>query len=500
MFARADHIGLTVDHTGVRYARAKKKKTWEMESYGYMPFEAGWIEDDHFTAVDELSSRLKQWVKQEKLIGTAVTLSVPTSQVIIRKLQIEASNPKELKQLVELEVETTLHLPFENPVYDYINVSAKDGYYDVLIFASPQKWILQCVEVLESAGLKVRHSELASSALARAMQEERPAPLTSAMLINLDKSNTEVYMFHNGYPVFMRVMNEYEQLTIDEEGLSPELIASMNAEVSRLLNFYQYSIHEGQSRITHTTVTGNIKGRDQFISEFRLLHPDMQVDTFDFGSGSGSKNDVNEDEFRIPFGLAIRESKSKEINLLPERVISKQLLSAQLLIAGGVWLLCFIAIIFLYTNSQSKITKQELAAQALMESNAALEEQLVSLNQQNKTATDPESVIKSIIENRQDAVFVFDYLYDKLPPGAVIQTVEYSKPGAVALIVKFSDMQHIADYLHELRIMPFSGGALLQGFSGTDAEWTARFQMKWKNEQAAKTEELPQEEGALSNG
>ncbi|MEK3881706.1 hypothetical protein [Paenibacillus sp. PL2-23] len=48
-----------------------------------------------------------------------------------------------------------------------------------------------------------------------------------------------------------------------------------------------------------------------------------------------------------------------------------------------------------------------------------------------------------------------------------------------------------------LRTFPYSGGALLQGYTGTDTQWTARYEMKWKDqsEQAADGEG-----GAAANG
>lgn len=482
MFEGTNRIGLTIDHKGVRYAKAKKKKTWELEGCGFLPFAPGLIVEDEFIALEEIRNQLKHWVKAEKLVGASVTLAIPTSQVIIRKLNIETSNAKELKQLIELEIETALHLPFEKPVYDYVVTSSVDNKNEVLVYVSPLKWIQQCVSILEHAGLKIKVAELASTALARYVQKNMNTNLESTMLINLDYSNIEIYMFHNSEPVFMRVMNEYEQLSIEEDGLAPELIASINAEISRLLNFYQYSIHEGQSKITHTIVTGNVKGKEQLINEYSLLQPDMQVTSLSFDSSSANLKGEAADDYRIAFGLAIRESKDKRINLLPEKIINKKQYSLQLLVVGALWLVCLIVIISLYAGAHSKINKQNTAAEALTQSNALLEQELSNLNKKSQLETDPESVIKSIQEHRQDAVMVLDQLHDHLPVGAAIQTVEYSKPGALSLIVKFTDMQQIAEYLTVLRTFSFSGGAILQGYTGTDTQQIARFEMKWKDQ------------------
>ncbi|RIX54046.1 hypothetical protein D3P08_07275 [Paenibacillus nanensis] len=481
-FSNADRVGLTIDQSGIRYAKVKNKKGWEIERCGFLPFEQGHILDDQFTALDELRDSIHSWVKAEKLLGATVTVAVPTSQVIIRKLKFDAANARELKQLVELEVETALHLPFETPVYDFIQTGLEDGKQQVLVYASPLKWIQQCMQLLEGAGLKLRQADLASFALARAVQQKLQTSLESTMLIHLDKANIEIYMFHNGYPVFMRVMNEYEQYAIGEDGLAPEVVASMNAEIARLLNFYQYSIHEGESRITHTVITGSLKGRDRFIEAFCDLNAEMRVESVVFDDLTPSAQGVKGDDFRIPFGLAIRDNKPDVINLLPERLVRSKSLPIRLVIAGLIWVIGVAAIFIMYGWNAASIDDKKRQAEALAQSNALLEAELTNLNNQSSSNADPEAVIQAIVQNRQDAVQVLDYLHDQLPVGALLQTLEYAKPGSVALTVKFADMQHIADYLTALRTFEYSGGAALQGYSGTGEEWTARYEMKWKDE------------------
>ncbi|MEK3881707.1 pilus assembly protein PilM [Paenibacillus sp. PL2-23] len=443
MFASADRVGLTIDQHGIHYAKLKKKKEWEIDKCGFMPFEPGWYQDDQFIAIDEIRHRLLAWVRSEKLTGAAVILTVPTSQVIIRKLTFEASNAKELKQLVELEVETALHLPFQTPVYDFIHTETMNGKQSVLVYASPLKWIQQCVSLLEDAGLKVTEAELASTSLARAIQDKLDTPLESTMLVNLNQTTIEIYMFHKGNPVFMRVMNEYDQLAIGEEGLSQELIGSINAEISRLLSFYQYSIHEGESRITHTIITGDLGGRDRFQTEFSELHPEMEVGYADFAYIGQSMPDILADPYRIPFGLALREKKTTAINLLPERTISKRRAPIQIVVAGSIWIACLIAMASLMAMNHASLESHKQQAESLRQSNALLEQELANLNQQSRADADPEAVIQTILDNRQDTVEVLDDLNDELPAGASLQTLEYSKPGSVALLITICRMWRI---------------------------------------------------------
>lgn len=106
-------IGITVDQTGVRYVTVKRKSRGKLERAASLPIPPGIIIEDQIVNSESLSLQVKQWVKAEKLRGASATIAIPTSQIIIRKMRIPSIKPQELRQLVELEVETALRLPLK---------------------------------------------------------------------------------------------------------------------------------------------------------------------------------------------------------------------------------------------------------------------------------------------------------------------------------------------------------------------------------------------------
>ncbi|WP_336787122.1 pilus assembly protein PilM [Paenibacillus sp. MMO-177] len=481
MLDSSKRVGLTIDHGGVRYARVRKrKKGWEIEKTGFLPFADGVILEDQFTNMEELRSSLKEWVKKEKLNGTSITLSIPTSQIIIRKLQIGTVNSKELDQLINLEVETALHLPFEDPVYDYIAAGSEEQSTHVLVYASPQRWLKQCIELLESSGLKVKYVELASTAFARAIQARYIDSLENTMLIHLDKANVEVYMFHEGHPVFMRVINEYDYSGSIDGTFTPELIYSINAEISRLLSFYQYSIHDGNARINQAIIAGELAGRTQLAAELQQAQPDMRVETVELESPLRKRVRRKLDEYMIPFGLAIRDKNAPGINLMPEKARKTTQIPAKLLVAGIVWLLCLGAILALNTNNRLQISDYEHTVQVIKDKTALLQQQMATQNTETQADADPQAVVKFINDNRQDAVAVLDELTNHLPYGSRLTTIEYNKPGTLSLTFKSTDLTALSTYLTSLRAMPFTQTVHLQSFADNNGQWVGSYEITWK--------------------
>lgn len=200
----------------------------EIGSSGFLPIPQGIIIEDQIVNSESLSLQVKQWVKAEKLRGASATIAIPTSQIIIRKMRIPSIKPQELRQLVELEVETALRLPFEDPVYDYIKVSHDDESTLVLVFAAPKKLIMSYVKVFEDAGVHVKAADISATALVRAISSQQEE-FEESMLVSLDRGTLEVYMLQNGNPIFMRTITLVEHHTTVDDELTSDLIGEIIA-------------------------------------------------------------------------------------------------------------------------------------------------------------------------------------------------------------------------------------------------------------------------------
>lgn len=496
MLAVNRHMGLTIDPSGIRYVTVKKKKEWVVEKYGFFPFTEDVSDGDQINASKGLRDQLKAWIKNEKIYGMTVTLSIPTSHIIIRKLEVGTVNARELDQLIELEVETTLHLPFSDPVYDYLAATSTEHTTEALVYASRHNWIEQCSELLKDAGLKVRYAEISSLALARTIQEVQSEPLKDTMLLHLDKESTEVYLFHNDQPVFMRVINEYGHQEVVEKGLTPELIVSINAELSRLLNFYQYSIRNGESRITRVIVSGERRGRENLVAEFRAEQQDIHVDIFEFEAV----------DYMIPFGLAIRDRGSQSINLLPEPSTSKKMFPLTLVVTALIWVLCLGVILTLYMSNKNAIKEHESEIVELSDKAALLELQLTELNNKSESYSNPQEVIDYLKEHKQYYIEVWDELVFAMPSDTQFTNIDYSNPGSLQLTFKTKDLQDISDYLVSLRAMSFTENVKLSSFvkkdgkDDSDDTWYAQYSLKWKSASTTVEQQQTTEGGSDSNG
>lgn len=320
--------GLSIEATGIRYISFKNKQSWEVRKKRFLPLLPGMIIENQVADSEALYDRVRQWVKQEGLRGSRVSLSIPPSQIIIRKMSIPSTNDKQVEQLVKLEVETGLHLPFENPVYDYVTLEVDEEQSHLLVFAAPRKSIQDYVEVLERAGLRISSVEISATALARSIATGHGESFTETMLINLESSVMDIYMFRSGNPVFIRSINLLdlhkgrmvasmsmlsdsevlaETAATVEEHLSPEQMVEITAEISRMLSFYQYSLHDGSTRINNVIITGSPSIRKQLHVELQQSLAELDITPISLEQMSeAAASDKELNDYRVAAGAALK--------------------------------------------------------------------------------------------------------------------------------------------------------------------------------------------------
>lgn len=461
MFETTNRIGLTIDQSGIRYAKASaKKKSYELQEYGYLPFKEDFIHDDQIIDKIEIGERLVQWATEHKLTGKQVYLALPTSQVMIRRVAINTTNKKELQQLVELEIETTLHLPFQNPIYSFVttDVDIENNTTNVIVYASPLKWVRDCIELLELANIKVKSIEMNAFSIARALREQGKAPTDDTMVVHLNQNYMEVYLYNSAQPVFIRRLEEYEQDN-EEQGFSPRMLESINSELSRLFSFYQYSMHEGSRKIQQVVVIGDAKGIVELARMLQMTQPEVQVEQASVTQLAANHEvaATSIDDYAVAYGLALYDAKKQSsINLLPHREASVSSLSRNSLAAIILCIAVIAICVFLYVDTKQSVVAEQKALDGIVALNTALNEKLSASQNTTQQIVSPEETIALIQNNKQDIIHVLDELNSgSLQFKLLNHHVVYNYPGEIILETLFMNMKNSADYLNYLRHRDF---------------------------------------------
>ncbi|OKP98418.1 pilus assembly protein PilM [Paenibacillus sp. P46E] len=486
-------IGISIEESAVRYISLKHNKTWEVRKKGTLALPPGMIVENQIADSEALLGVLKPWVKQQGLRGAKVSLAIPPAQIIIRQMVIPSTNEKQLDQLVKLEVETGLHLPFENPVYDYVTTGVDiDGdQTHLLVFAAPRLPIQQYIDLLESAGLRVRTVEISATALARSIHLVHGETFAETMLIHLERSMLDIYMFRDGNPVFIRTINvadlqqgrietaftpdmavyEAEAAAVAEEtevSLSPEQMVEITAEISRMLNFYQYSLHDGSTRIGNIVITGTSTVRKQLHEELRQSLNEQEIVPVHLDQlEAEAAQDAELNSYRVATGAALG-SAIRHIDLLPREDREARIFPYVAMMLAGIWLLGAIGTGIYFASNKGRISDQAEQLEGLKDRSAMMQLELSKLNNSGSVKLDRKAAIDEILKYKLNIVSVLNELAQGLPQGSSLRTINYIYLTSIDLTVNVPAMEDASLYLANLRKMSFSVEASILKLSEGD--------------------------------
>ena len=187
----------------------------------------------------EVLSDLLEDALSDGILSKEVHLAIPTQNILIRKItSLPDIGEKELAKLLQFEVGERIHLPFENPIYDFVKVGSilpdsmeeKDEIdeetlslddlaqgiqkdlegpkSEILLFATSQSLSQDLADVCDDAGLKPLTAEIRGLALQRLLSYAHPRWLNEIeMIIDASENSVDIHIFKDGCIVFSRMMS-----------------------------------------------------------------------------------------------------------------------------------------------------------------------------------------------------------------------------------------------------------------------------------------------------
>ncbi len=295
------HVGVSIEDQGIRYTEARNHSSGiQLLQTGIVQIDNGLIQSGKVINQEALELQLALAKKDLRLKGKKAVLAVPSTFVVIRKITLPKLSPKEIRPLLEIELETTVHLPFSRPYFDYYwlreiaptkanhelaeFVEAEDGPKDeYLIIAAPGDVIDQYVKLLKLLDLAVVAVEIEPLALYRLLEASHDPLADNFMIVQLGLHSVNVSIFQKEIPEFLRnipidltnyqiSMSDKELKTeelyrqLDSSGMYESFVNDLIRELDRVINFYQFSMKNDGTRLEKIYITGDFPDMEKFLA------------------------------------------------------------------------------------------------------------------------------------------------------------------------------------------------------------------------------------------
>ncbi|RHW40640.1 pilus assembly protein PilM [Neobacillus notoginsengisoli] len=313
------------DHC-IRFVELKSAEPPVASRWGERFLPAGIIEDGKIVDFETLSTILEECVDEWKIQRRHVNFIVPDPLVIIRKISISADVLEdEVKSHLYMELGASIHLPFEDPVFDVYPLGEKNGKQELLLFASPEKFVMEYSELLSKVKLVPSAADISPLALYRlyySMDEAQREEGLFTVQINL--TGVSMCIFEEHIPYFMRQFPldfdvEKWEVKRDRTGFceysysGDQLqlegqFSTVFTEMAKLMDFYRYSSGHENAEITKILLDGDHPKRSMILEEMKMQF-NVPITILPSEAVHNGRNRILPESYALALGLGLKEVK-----------------------------------------------------------------------------------------------------------------------------------------------------------------------------------------------
>lgn len=307
-------INIVISDQWIRFVEIKSFSPLHIQHYGEKRIADGVISDGKIIEKEALQILLEECVLNWGIKKREVQFIVPNTQMIVRKMTISSDiEDDEVKSHLFLEIGTSIHLPFENPIFDVVVVGNKDGKKEIVLVAAPEDIVLDYQQILTDSHLKPVVADISPLAFYRYIHSlDFTHRSHHEMLLYFNQNNVTVSIFHDHQPVFFRPIGIADDGEVmDDQATNRNDFHSRRfdetlKEIDKVISFYRYTLTNDESAINKIFMAGDHLMVGHIHS---LLSDRFEIDVIQVPSVAhdAHTNEQLSSQFLLSIGLGLKE-------------------------------------------------------------------------------------------------------------------------------------------------------------------------------------------------
>jgi type IV pilus assembly protein PilM len=201
-------VGLSIGCSSIKLVELKKTgEGWKLLHFGMVQLPEDAVVNREIVNAIAVVESLKTLVEQIQLQTKSVCTSISGTSVIIKRMQLEVPNLKDLQEQVFWEAEQYIPFDVSEVVMDYQLLSrGKDNKTDVLLVAVKRSILDVYMASIQDAGLKPKVVDVDFFSLQNLYEANYPDSNSSAAvaIVDVGASATKIVVVQDGIPVFTK--------------------------------------------------------------------------------------------------------------------------------------------------------------------------------------------------------------------------------------------------------------------------------------------------------
>ncbi|MEH6905572.1 type IV pilus biogenesis protein PilM [Neobacillus drentensis] len=313
-------INLVLNDHSIRLLELKQTNPPSAQRWTERFLPPGIISDGKITDIDSLANILEECIGEWKIQRRHVRFLVPDPLVIIRKVSIPAEiQDDEIQGYLYLELGSSIHLPFEEPVFDFYSLESDGKTRDLLLFVAPEQQVMEYASLLSKLKLNPIAADISPLALYRLYHQLDQTSTNEVLFsVQFDLTSVNLCIFEQNVPLVMRqfaipfnvdIWNIKSDMTgrliFKYIGDTEELVIQFEdifREINKLSDFYRYTLTNEKNDITKFLLNGDHPMLKAIYDEMKERF-DVPVDMISLEPGKSTSLPPS---LLLPLGLALK--------------------------------------------------------------------------------------------------------------------------------------------------------------------------------------------------
>jgi type IV pilus assembly protein PilM len=200
-------VGLSIGSSSIKLVELKKMgKSWKLLHFGIVQLGEDVIINREIVNSIAVTENIKTLINQLKLKTKSVCTALSGTSLIIKRMNLEVPNVRDLQDSVFWEAEQYLPFDVSEVVMDYHVLSrSKDNKTDVLLVAVKRAVLDSYMTAIEGSGLKPKVVDVDFFALQNLFEANYPMSAQEAVaIVDLGASALKLVVVHAGVPVYTK--------------------------------------------------------------------------------------------------------------------------------------------------------------------------------------------------------------------------------------------------------------------------------------------------------
>ena len=206
-FGGTSVVGLSIGSSSIKIAELRKSgKSWKLLTFGSTPLPDDVIVNREILNPIVVTDSIRALVGPIKLKTKMVCTALSGTSLIIKRMQLDVPNAKELEGQVFWEAEQYLPFDVSEVVMDYqVLTRTKEGKTDLILVAAKRAVVDAYMGVVTDAGLKPKIVDTDFFALQTAYEANYPVnPAEAVAVVDIGASSLKLVVLFGGVPVFTK--------------------------------------------------------------------------------------------------------------------------------------------------------------------------------------------------------------------------------------------------------------------------------------------------------